>query len=323
MSFLDTKHKRKSAVLTSLIGVVILVLIFMFGLTYFDPPKEYGIAVNFGTTDFGSGNVQPKEALKPAQQEPEVAEEAVEEEVVEEEVVEQEQVEEASAPVEDSAEDVITQNNEEAIAIKKREDAKRKKDEAKKREDDRLKKEADDKARREAEIERKKIEAEQKRVAEEKRKIEKDKREKAAKRKKLDAMMGGISDGDGKATGGEGDDDKPGDKGKITGDPNASGYYGPGGGGSGGNYRLGNRKALSKPKPTYDCNEEGKVYVKISVDNSGRVFAATAGVKGTTNSANCLLTKAKAAALKTKFSPDSKAPSKQNGIIIYNFSLSD
>jgi len=142
-------------------------------------------------------------------------------------------------------------------------------------------------------------------------------------RKNLDAIMGGFSDGDGKATGGEGDDNKAGDKGKITGDPNASGYYGAGGGGDGGNYRLGNRKALTKPKPTYDCNEEGKVYVKISVDNTGRVFAAQAGVKGSTNSANCLLTKAKEAALKTRFNSDSNAPSNQIGIIIYNFSLSD
>jgi len=322
MSFLDTKHKRKSAAITTIIAVFILLLIFTFGLTYLDPPEEFGIAVNFGTTDYGSGNVQPKEALKPAQQEPEVAEEVVEEEVVEEEVVEQEQVEE-SAAVEDSAEDVITQNNEEAIAIKKKEDAKRKKDEARKREDDRLKKEAEDEARREAEIERKKIEAEQKRIAEEKRKIEKDKQEKDAKRKNLDAMMGGFSDGDGKATGGEGDANKAGDKGKITGDPNASGYYGAGGGGDGGNYRLGNRKALTKPKPTYDCNEEGKVYVKISVDNNGRVFAAQAGVKGTTNTASCLLTKAKEAALKTRFNSDSNAPAKQIGIIIYNFTLSD
>ncbi len=320
MSFLDTNHKRKSAVLTTIIGIAILLLIFMFGMTYFDPPKEYGIAVNFGTTDFGSGNVQPKEALKPAQQEPEVAEEVVEEEVVEEEVVEQEQVEEVSAPVEDSAEDVITQNNAEALAIKKREDAKRKENEAKKREEDRIKKEAEAKVRREAEIERKKIEAEQKRVAEEKRKIEKDKQEKAAKRKKVDAMMGGISDGDGKATGGEGDDNKPGDKGKITGDPNSKGYYGNGGGGSGGNYRLGNRKALSKPKPTYDCNEEGKVVVSISVDKTGKVFAAQAGIKGTTNSASCLLERAKEAALKTRFNSDSNAPSKQTGIIIYDFS---
>jgi len=296
MSYLDTKHKKKSATLTAIIAVVILLLIFNFGMRYFDPPKEYGIAVNFGTTDFGSGNVQPTEALKPAKQE-------IEEEVVEQEIVE-EQVETSSASSETVTEDVITQDNEEAIAIKKQEEAKRK-------EEDKKQKEID----RKAEIERQKIVAEKKR-------IEKEKQEKAAKRKQLDALMGGFSEGDGNATGGEGDDNQPGDKGKVTGDPNASGYYGNGGGGSGGNYRLGNRKALAKPKPTYDCNEEGKVFVSISVDKSGRVISAQPGVKGTTNSASCLLKRAKEAALKTKFNADSKAPSKQIGIIIYNFSLS-
>ncbi len=325
MSFLDTKHKKKSATITTVIGVLILILIFTFGLTYFDPPKEFGIAVNFGTTDFGSGNVQPKEALKPAEQEPQTEEEVVEEKVIEDQIIEDDVVEEeveASTTPNEAAEDVITQNNEEAIAIKKQEEAKKKEAdrlkevERLKKEEDRLNKEAKRKAEKKAEIERKKIEAEQKR-------IEKEKQEKAAKRKKLDALMGGFSDGDGKASGGEGNDNKPGDKGKKNGDPNASGYYATGGGGTGGNYRLGNRKAISKPKPIYDCNEEGKVYVGISVDKTGKVFAAQAGVKGTTNSAPCLLTKAKEAALKTKFNSDSNAPSKQVGIIIYNFSLSE
>jgi len=297
MSYLDTKHKKKSASLTAIIAIVILLLIFNFGMRYFDPPEEYGIAVNFGTTDFGSGNVQPKEALKPAKQEIE-PEEVVEQEIVEEQV-------ETSSATSGTAEDIITQDNEEAIAIKKQE-------EAKKKEEDKKQKEIDKKA----EVERQKIVAEKKR-------IEKEKQEKATKRKQLDALMGGFSEGNGNATGGEGNDNQPGDKGKVTGDPNARGYYGNGGGGSGGNYRLGNRKALAKPKPTYDCNEEGRVFVSISVDKSGRVISAQPGVKGTTNSASCLLKRAKEAALKTKFNEDSKAPSKQTGVIIYNFSLSE
>ena len=306
MSFLDTKHKRKSATITSVIAILVLFLIFTFGMTYFDPPKEYGIAVNFGTSDFGSGNVQPTEALKPAEQitETEIAEE---ETIVEKEVVE-EQIE-TTPTTNDEAEDVLTQNNEEAIAIKKQEEAKRK------NEADRIAKEKRKEEERKAEIERKKI-AEQKR-------IEKERQEKEAKRKKVDALMGGIGNTDGKATGGEGDDNKAGDKGKITGDPNASGYYGNGGGGSGGNYRLGNRKALSKPKPIDDCiNQFGIVIVEIQVDQKGKVIAAQPGKKGTTNSAPCLLRRAKEAALKTTFTADSNASAKQIGIIIYNFSLS-
>lgn len=296
MSFLETKYKRKSAIITAFIAALILVLIFNFGMIYFDPPIEYGISVNFGTTDYGSGNVQPNEALKPMDQEEDVIEEEIIEEEVKDAVVDEKVANEAS-------EDIATQNNEEAIAIKKQEDAKRKA-------------ESEEKVR----VEKERIEKE--RVEREKREaIAKEKKEQEEKRKNLDAMMGGLNT-KGKATGGEGDDNKPGDKGKVTGDPNASGYYGVGGSGSGGNYRLGNRKALTKPKPTYDCNEEGNVFVSISVDKNGNVIAAQSGVKGTNNSAPCLLQRAKEAALKTKFNPDSNAPAKQVGLIIYNFSLS-
>ena len=44
--------------------MILFLLIFVVGPTYMDPPEEYGVAVNFGTTDFGSGNVQPKEPIK-------------------------------------------------------------------------------------------------------------------------------------------------------------------------------------------------------------------------------------------------------------------
>lgn len=321
MSFLDTKHKKKSATLTTIIAIIILLLIFNFGMRYFDPPKEYGISVNFGTSNVGSGNVQPTESLKPATQEAEIepVEEAIEE--VMEEVVEEQT--EASTPSTEASEEVITQQNEEAIAIKKREaerkakvDAENIKRENERKEAERIETEKKKKieAQRQAEIEAKKlaeIEAEKKR------------QEEAAKKKKVDDLFGGIGKTDGKADGGEGDDNQAGDKGQTTGDPNASGYYGNGGSGSGGNYRLGNRKAVDMPKPTYDCNEEGRVFVSISVDNSGNVISAQPGVKGTTNSATCLLERAKEAALKTKFNSDPKAPSKQIGTIIYNFSLSN
>lgn len=333
MPALDTIHKRKSAVLTSIIGVLILMIIFIFGLTYLDPPEEFGIAVNFGTTDYGSGNVQPTEALKPASQAPEQTdplEEPIEELMEEpvEEIVEEvaDEVMEPAAAEEASAEEVITQNNEEAIAIKKREEERKKKEadelaeakreaEAKRKAEDKRKAEARAEAERQAEIERKRV-AEANRIAQEKAAQE-------AKKKNLDALMGGFSDGDGKADGGEGDDNRAGDKGKVTGDPNASGYYGIGGDGSGGNYRLGNRKAKAMPSPDYPCNEEGKVVVTITVNQSGSVISAVPGAKGTTNSASCLLNEAKKAAMNSKFNADSNAPSKQVGEIIYNFSLSE
>ena len=152
--------------------------------------------------------------------------------------------------------------------------------------------------------------------------IAKQKAEEAAKRKNLDALIGGVSNSNGTATGGEGNDNAAGDKGKVTGDPNAGGYYGNGGNGSGGDYQLGNRKPISRPKPDYICDEEGVVVVSIEVDTNGNVTKATPGVKGSTNTASCLMSQAKEAALKTKWSSDSKAPSKQVGTIKYRFSLS-
>ena len=67
MGLLDTKHKRKSMAITvTLHVIIILLLLFVFGLKYMDPPLESGIAVNFGTTDQGSGNIQPTEPIKSA-----------------------------------------------------------------------------------------------------------------------------------------------------------------------------------------------------------------------------------------------------------------
>ena len=269
-----------------------LVVIFFVGMKYLDPPEEYGIAVNFGTSDVGMGDIQPTEAIKSAPQEVEEQQEEVIKEVVEEV--------KSAVTEEVVSEEVATQETDDAIAIKKAEEEKKKADDL------------DEKKRLEA------AQIEKEKQAE----IAKKKAEEAAKRKKLDALIGGINDANGNANGGEGNDNTAGDKGKVTGDPNASGYYGNGGTGSGGDYLLGNRKPKYRPKPNYICDEEGLVIVQIEVDINGKVTKATAGVKGSTNTATCLLSQAKEAALKTTWQPDSKAPSKQVGTIKYRFSLS-
>ncbi|MDP3313053.1 MAG: energy transducer TonB [Lutibacter sp.] len=275
---LNTVHKRKSAAITIVIMSLLFVLIFFVGLKYLDPPIEFGISLNFGTSDMGMGDDQPTEPLAPSSQQ-----------IVEDQ---EESVPQESTPTSTVKEEVATQDMEDAITIKKQL-------EAKKRVEEQLK------------IEKAKNDA-----------IAKKKAEEDAKKKNLDAMIGGISNGTGKATGGEGNDNVPGDKGGINGDPNANGYYGTGGSGSGGDYQLGNRKPISRPKPDYICNEEGLVIVRIEVDNKGRVIKATPGVKGSTNTASCLLTQAEEAALKTTWQPDSNAPAKQIGTIRYRFSLS-
>ncbi len=135
--------KNRSRGLTSILMSVILFLLFRFGLMYMDPPEEYGVAVNFGNTDFGSGNkplAQPRKA-------------------VEEKVVDQPQPETSnSEPTETSTktEEVMTEENAEAIAIKKQKEAEAKaKAEAERIE--RLKREAEEKKKREEEEKKKKL----------------------------------------------------------------------------------------------------------------------------------------------------------------------
>ena len=81
------------------------------------------------------------------------------------------------------------------------------------------------------------------------------------------------------------------------------------------------REALKKHIEQPNCQEEGTVVVRIEVDQTGKVIKAIPGVKGTTNSAKCLLEPAKIAALKTTWNASKDAPSKQKGTIIYKFTL--
>ncbi len=295
---LDTRHKRKSFVLTLLLHIGLIFLFFYLSLNYIVPEEESGIAVNFGTTVTGSGKVQPNKPIKtsPKNTTPETTRVTPE-------------------PQEDSPEikeEVVTQDTEDAPVIDKKPKKKpRKKVEKPKEEPKKI-------------TDQKPIETPRKDKPV--KKVEQKKPDPKPDKSTLD-ILNSFSNGpknDGQAKGGEGNDSSPGDKGSPDGDPNAKSYYGNGKGLDGdGNYRLGGRKALNKEKFVQDCNESGIVVVKIEVNQSGRVVRATPGVKGTTNSASCLMEPAKRAALATRFNSDSKAPVKQVGTIIYQFKLSE
>jgi protein TonB len=106
MRLLNTKHKQKSMAITLVLHVMILLLFFYVGLSYLDPPPENGIAVNFGTMDAGSENVQPKEKIKtaPKQTTPEPVK--VQKAEIKEEVVSQD-TEEAPVIKKEEKKDVI------------------------------------------------------------------------------------------------------------------------------------------------------------------------------------------------------------------------
>ncbi|WP_191860770.1 energy transducer TonB family protein [Hanstruepera ponticola] len=292
MKYFETKHERNSAKITTLIVVILLLLLFVVGPPYMDPPIEYGVAVNFGNSPVGQGNIQPK---KPIKSEPREIQKPIEE------VSEPEKaIPEPAASEKIKSEDVLTQANEEAIAIKKQKETERN---AKLEADRKAKAEADAKAKAEAD------------------RIAKQKAEQEAKKKKLDALIGGVSKSEGAETGGEGNDNSPGDKGQLDGDPYAPSYFGDPGSGSGGKgYGLGGRGRATFNKVIPDCQEEGRVVVEIHVNRDGKVIKAIPGKRGTTGD-SCLFEAAKKTALSHKWPPDSKAPQTQIGWVEVNFSL--
>lgn len=110
---LETKEEKKSFTITVVIHVVIIILLFLFGLKYFDPPIEQGIAVNFGTTDFGSGDVQPLENVQTSPSETTPQTESQPETQVEEDVVTQETEEAPVIQKEEKPKEVTTPVKEE------------------------------------------------------------------------------------------------------------------------------------------------------------------------------------------------------------------
>ena len=142
MKYFETKHEKNSAKITALITVIILLLMFVVGAPYLDPPLEYGVAVNFGNTDFGSGPIKPSEPIK-----------------AENNVVENTQPQESvSEPTtsDTKSEDVLTEESPEAIAIRKQKEAEaRAKAEAERRERERI--EAEERKRKEQEAKQKEL----------------------------------------------------------------------------------------------------------------------------------------------------------------------
>lgn len=286
MSLLKTKYEKKSAIITTVISVTLILLLLLFGFTYLDPPPEKGIAINFGTSEVGSGDVQPTEPIKSSPQKNTTPP--------------NEPQEEMSTPVK---EEVTTQDTEEAPVIEKDKNKKKNKSQEEKETKDPVK---EVKPQKEKEPEK-----------------QPDPQPEKSTSDAINSILNGPEK-EGKANGGEGNDNQAGDKGDPEGDPNAKSYYGQGKGLDGdGNYRLGGRKALNKEKFVQDCNESGIVVVKIEVNQQGKVISASAGSQGTTNTARCLMEPAKRAALATKFNSDVNAPVKQTGYIEYEFKLSE
>ena len=273
MPVLETPHKRKSAIITIVLLMLLLFGIFNYGMQYLDPPEEYGLAINFGNAEVGSGTPVLESSQKAN---PKPIEEPNNTEAI------------LEASKKDPTEEVITNDTSETLPVVSN---------VKEATKDPVEEVVED----------------TKPVA-----VPKPKPSQEAVDALANLLNGNSSDGKPK---GEGDDSVEGVKGQENGNSDSNTYYGNTQSGTGGDYNLAGRKALSKPKEQPNCEEEGIVVVQITVNNKGEVLSAIPGVKGSTNTALCLLKPAKEAALKTKWNSDSKAPSLQTGTIIYKFSL--
>ena len=271
----EVKHKRASAIITAVILLLFVFVICNFGMQYLDPPEEYGLVVNVGSSEVG--NRMPVQKNKKNSTSNLVQNKAlVKDEVVEAPKEVSREVPKESLLTDDTVKEVPT-----------------------------VEKETEDEEPLVAEIVQKK-KVTQPKVAK-------------ATQDALRSLLEGASATE--SSDEEGGIDNPGVKGSDKGDATSLDSQGNSANGFNMNYNLAGRKVLSTPKEQPDCQEEGRVVVRVQVDNNGNVVAALAGVKGTTNSAPCLLKPAKEAALRTQWNADLAAPSKQVGTIIYTFSL--
>jgi colicin import membrane protein len=283
MEFLNTPHKKKSAGLTAIFAILFLSLFFVLGLTYYDPPVSYGMEVNFGTSTKGSGNEQPQELVESRPA------------VVAKNTVEKTQVNTTQPPPKPiKIGDVVTEK-ESIVTLPEKETVIKE-------------------VQPETKIPEKVTEATpQKKVS----KVSEATKNVVSNLLKNKTQQGEVIEG-------EGGDVIAGDKGKQTGDLYSSSYYNTAGlGGKGKGYGLNGRNLQSNGKVVQECNQEGIVVVRITVNNQGNVVFAEPGVKGSTNTHPCLLEPAKKTALLHKWYSDTKAPLEQVGFVVIQFKLGE
>lgn len=200
-----------------------------------------------------------------------------------------------------SEQDLLTQTEEESVAIKPKTESEEKNKKPKK-EEPKPEKTAAEKA------------AEAKRLAEEKAERERKAAAEVAKKKVANAFGKGAQMGGNKGTSTSG----TGVEGSKDGNSSSGAKTGVGGYGT---FDLGGRSlgASGLPKPAYEVPEEGRVVVNITVNPSGVVIATSINPK--TNTVNSVLRKAaEDAAKKARFNTV-EGVNNQTGTITYYFNL--
>lgn len=280
---LDFINKHKKGLIGTIVFHGVLVILF-FTMGFSTPlplPAEQGVLINFGNMEDASGPTElertPVESRTESKSEP------------------IKQPKPQTEQTDKKAEKIMTQDHEEAPAVKQKKEKTQEKKEETKQEP----------------------QPEKKKKQEDEEKQEEKKPEKKVNKK---ALYPGKSDKESGES--EGETEGEGNQGKQSGSPDSDNHADKGSKGTGNiDYSLKGRNPESLPKPVYNYQVEGKVVVEITVDKYGKVTKATPGAKGSTTLNDNLLKAAKKAALNAKFDRKPDAPAYQKGTITYYFKL--
>jgi len=274
---------KRGVIWTTVYHIIILLLLLFFGFSYPDPPpEEEGILVNFGTSETGFGETEPKgDEFQGGD-------------------IEVPEIEDVTIPV-----PAQTPAVQEPVAQKIVQDIEEAPVKEIKPTEEELKQQ---------ELERQRQEELRKQREEEERK-----RQQAEKIQNLGKSAFGTA-GEGTTEGSEGVTSETGNQGSLGGKPGADTYAEGGGLGSGTEYGLGDRKVVGKlPEPLLTgCVVTSRIFVRvqINVDREGNVVGEPK-VLDATYQDDCIYRAVFEAAVKAKFTPDPDAAFRQQGWIRY------
>ena len=282
MIIFDSPHKKKSASITFIVALLLIILFFGLGLTYYDPPIDYGMEINFGNTVQNSGNIKEQNH------------ELNNLDVIEEDQSSVKPATKSNTEINASmkSKPVLTERKS-SVSIPKKES---------------LKKRNQKKVKEGKKIEKLTIKKDIPKVSKTTKNIVSNL---LNKKKQVN-------------------DNQPNNSQSLVNKNSrnqsaySSTYYNSSISGSDiKSYGLNGRSLQSKGKVLQECNEQGLVVVRISVNRKGEVVTAEPGVKGTTNTHPCLLNPAKKTAQLHKWFPDNEAPELQFGVVVIQFKLGE
>jgi len=320
-AFISEKERKDHQIARTTSTVVhglILALLFLPLLKFpIPPPGQEGILVSFGVPDQGEGDDKPmtqnEEMVDPA---PPSAPPPPSEQIAEPEVEEKPAKPQATAPPKSPDKKVITTEDLETAALKK----KQKEDELKAIEDNKIKKAEEARIKKEEDAKKQALADEARRQAAAEESRRKAEAEAAAEAARQQAEYDSAKKQYGTVFGaGKGNTGKPGNQGDPNGDPNADNLKGisTGSGKIGGG--LGGRGVIYTPSVDEKSQRTGRVVINVCVDKTGKVISAKYTQKGSTTADASLREISEESSRRFKFSASSIT--EQCGTITYDFKL--